>query len=308
MDLNSTEIVREFPHLFRLYKDGRVERFLGTETTPPGTDPLTAVQSKDITINTNTGIGARLYLPPNATPSQKLPLLIYIHGGAFCICTPFNPGYHHHLNNVALHANVVVFSVHYRLAPEHPVPICYDDTWEAIQWVSQSSEPWLKDHADYNIVFFAGDSAGSNIAHNMAMRGSTQGFGDLKLRGMVLIHPYFGNDDKDELIEFLYPSYGGFDDPIIHASKDPKLSSLGCGRLLVLVAEKDFLVERGKSYYEAVKKSGWSGSVEVVETEGEGHVFHLFDPRKEKSVALVKQFASFMTQIEKDVRSSSSSL
>lgn len=139
----------------------------------------------------------------------------------------------------------------------------------------------------------------------MAMRGANEGFRGLKLRGMVLVHPYFGNDEKDELIEFLYPSYGGFDDPIIHATKDPKLSSLGCGKLLVLVAEKDFLIERGRSYSEAVKKSGWSGTVEMVETEGEGHVFHLFDPRKEKSLALVKQVASFMTQVEKDVRSSS---
>lgn len=307
-DQNSNEILREFPRLFRQYKDGRVERFLGTETTPPGTDPLTGVISKDITINPNTGIGARLYLPPNATPSTKLPLLIYIHGGAFCICTPYNPGYHRHLNNVVAHANVVVFSVHYRLAPEHPLPIAYDDTWEAIQWVSKTSEPWIKDHVDQNIVFFAGDSAGANLAHNIAMRGASEGFGfgGLKLQGMVLIHPYFGNDEKDELVEFLYPTYGGFDDLKIHAAKDPKLSSLGCGKVLVFVAEKDFLRERGRNYYEAVKKSGWNGVVEMVETEDEGHVFHLFDPNKEKSVDLVKRFGSFMIQVEKDVRSSSS--
>ncbi|GAU30354.1 hypothetical protein TSUD_57650 [Trifolium subterraneum] len=306
MDPNSQEIVREFPNLFRQYKDGRVERFIGTEITPTGTDQLTGVESKDITINTETGVGARLYLPPNATPSQKLPLLIYIHGGAFCICTPFSLGYHRHANNIAAAANVVVFSVHYRLAPEHPLPIAYDDTWEAIQWVSQSSDPWLKDHADYNVVFFAGDSAGANLAHNMAMRGPSEGFGALKLQAMVLVHPFFGNDEKDELCEYLYPSYGGINDPKIHPVNDPKLSSLGVERVLVFVAEKDFLRERGRNYYEAVKKSGWNGEAEMVETEGEGHVFHLYEPAKEKSVNLVKQFASYMTQIVKDVRSSSS--
>ncbi|XP_004505198.1 2-hydroxyisoflavanone dehydratase-like [Cicer arietinum] len=306
MDPNSNEIVREFPNLFRLYKDGRVERLLGIETTPAGTDPLTGVQSKDITINSETGLAARLYLPPNATTTQKLPLLVYIHGGAFCVCSPYNTGYHHHLNTVSAQANIVVFSIHYRLAPEHPLPVAYDDTWEAIQWISKATDPWLADHADLNIVFFAGDSAGGNLSHNMAMRGATEGFGSLKLQGIVLLHPFFGNEEKDELLEFLYPSYGGLNDPKIHAANDPNLSSLGCGKVLVFVAGKDFLRERGRTYYDALKKSGWSGAVEMVETEGEGHVFHLFDPTKEKSVALVQQFISFITQTAKDVNSASS--
>ena len=294
------DVAREFPHLFRLYKDGTVERFIGTDTTPPGTDPHTKVQSKDVTINPQTGVASRLYLPPN--PAGKLPLIIYIHGGAFCICSPFNTTYHRHLNTIAAEANALILSVHYRLAPEHPLPAAYDDNWEAIQWAAshagggEGPEPWLNDHADFGSVFFAGDSAGANLAHNMAMRGAAEGFGGLTLDGVVLIHPYFGNEQKDELIEFLYPSYGGPDDPKIHPAKDPKLSGLGGRRVLVLVAEKDFLRERGRNYYEAVKGSGWNGTVEMVETEGEGHVFHLFDPTKEKSVDLVKQFVSFMKQ------------
>ncbi|TKY59111.1 carboxylesterase 2 [Spatholobus suberectus] len=304
MDPTANEVVREFPRLFRVYKDGRVERLLGTETTPPGADPRTAVQSKDVTVNPQTGVAVRLYLPPTAASSPaKLPLLIYVHGGAFCICTPFNPAYHHHLNAVSAAANVVVASVHYRLAPEHPLPAAYDDTWEAVQWVASHGagagpEPWLNDHADLGAAFLAGDSAGANIAHNMAMRGTAEGLGGLKLEGMVLIHPYFGNDKKDELVEYLYPTYGGIGDPKIHATRDPKLSGMGCPRVLVFVSEKDFLRERGVSYYEALKKSGWKGKVDMVEYQGEDHVFHLFDPTKENSVDLVKQFVAFMKQIQ----------
>lgn len=293
----ANEVVREFPGLLRVYKDGRVERLLGTETTPPGTDPGTAVQSKDVTINAETGAGVRLYLPPTAA-AQKLPLLIYIHGGAFCVCTPYNPAYHHHLNALSAAANVVVASVHYRLAPEHPLPAAYDDAWEVLQWVAASGpEPWLNCHADLSTVFLAGDSAGANIAHNTAMRGTTQGFGNLTLKGMVLLHPYFGNDKKDELLEYLYPTYGGFEDFKIHSQQDPKLSELGCPRMLIFVSEKDFLRDRGCSYYEALRKSGWMGKVEMVEFEGEDHVFHLLDPTKDKSVDLVKQFVAFIKQI-----------
>ncbi|KAG5063011.1 hypothetical protein AAZX31_02G127800 [Glycine max] len=294
----ANEVVHEFLPLLRVYKDGRIERLLGTETTPSGTDPRTTVQSKDVTINAQTGVAVRLYLPPAAASSatKKLPLLIYIHGGAFCVCTPYNPAYHHHLNAVSAAANVVVASVHYRLAPEHPLPAAYEDAWEVLQWAAAGPEPWLNSHADLNTVFLAGDSAGANIAHNVAMRGTMEGFTGLTLQGMVLLHPYFGSDKKDELLEFLYPSYGGFEDFKIHSQQDPKLSELGCPRMLIFLSEKDFLRERGRSYYEALKNSGWKGKVEMVEFEGEDHVFHLFDPTKDKSVDLVKQFVAFISQ------------
>ena len=128
--------------------------------------------------------------------TQKLPLLIYIHGGAFCICSPFNPIYHNHLTTVVAEANVVALSVHYRLAPEHPLPIAYDDSWAVIQWAAShakgnGTEPWLNDHADLERVSFAGDSAGANLAHNMAMRVGAGKLDGLNLNGMALIHPFF---------------------------------------------------------------------------------------------------------------------
>ncbi|XP_054808209.1 uncharacterized protein LOC129310402 isoform X2 [Prosopis cineraria] len=50
--------------------------------------------------------------------ADKLPLLIYINGGAFCICSMFHPFYQGHLNTIAAEANAVVLSINYRLAPE----------------------------------------------------------------------------------------------------------------------------------------------------------------------------------------------
>ncbi|KAI9127856.1 hypothetical protein K1719_000849 [Acacia pycnantha] len=303
MDPNSApdngQILRHFPPWFRLYKDGRVQRLMGEEKIPAGTDPVSGVQSKDITINPQTGLSTRMFLPKAPSSAGKLPLLIYIHGGAFCICSAFHPFYHRHLNTIAAEANAVVLSVEYRLAPEHPLPIAYDDTWEAIKWAEAHSngsgpEPWLNDHADLRRVYFAGDSAGANIAHNMAMQIGTDGLPGLNLAGIVLIHPYFGNDQTDELISFLYPTMAGPDDPKINPVKDLNLRRLGCRRVMVMVAGSDFLVDRGRTYYEALKKSGWEGELDMVEAEGENHVFHLYDPAKEKAQILAKQFVSFL--------------
>ncbi|KAL2339599.1 hypothetical protein Fmac_007539 [Flemingia macrophylla] len=231
-----------------------------SSTTPPGIDPKTKVQSKDVTINATIGVAARLYLPPAADKGSKLPLLIYIHGGVFCVCTPFNPAYHNHLNAVFAAANVVVVLVHYRLAPEAPISACYDDSWEVVKWAASHAsaggpEPWLNDHADLGVVFFAEDSAGGNIAHNM----------------------------KDELVAYLYPTYEGPTNLMIHSTMDPKISNLGCPRVLIFVSEKDFLRDRGCAYHDTLTKNGWNGKVDIVEFAGEDHVFHLFAPTKDNS-------------------------
>ncbi|KAF5448678.1 hypothetical protein F2P56_029187 [Juglans regia] len=301
MDPNTKEVAHDFPPFFRLYKDGTIDRFFGTEIVPPTTDPLTGVQSKDITISPQTGLSARLFLPKTTSFSPKLPLLIYIHGGAFCVESPFSPNYHNHVSSVSAEANVVAVSIHYRRAPEHPLPIAYDDTWAAVQWMASHSkgkgpETWLNDHVDFERVFLAGDSAGANLAHSTARRAAVDGLGEVKIVGMVLIHPYFGNDQRSKMLEIIFPTMSGSDDPRMYPNKDSKLSRLGCSRVLVLVAENDGLKERGWTYYEALRKSGWSGAVDIMETKGEDHVFHLFNPNSENASSLLKQMASFFNQ------------
>jgi acetyl esterase/lipase len=73
-------------------------------------------------------------------------------------------------------------------------------------------------------------------------------------------------------------------------------AKLGCERVLVFVAEKDDLMDPGKRYYEELKKSGWAGSVEIVENSGEEHCFHLPNLKYEKAVDLIKKLVSFVKQ------------
>ncbi|CAL5329228.1 probable carboxylesterase 12 [Camellia sinensis] len=310
----SDEVTHDFSILgLRVYKDGRVDRFKGTDTVPPSTNPETGVQSKDVVIDPETGLSARLYIPRIPNPHRKLPLLVYFHGGGFCIETAFSPLYHNYLNSLVAEANIIVVSVDYRRAPEHPLPIAYDDSWAAVKWVASHSsaaagEVWLKDYVDFDRVFFSGDSAGANIAHNMGLRVGLEGLDGVKLVGIVLVHPYFGGNDpignegtnligkafSDQLWVFVYPSCNGSDDPLFNPVKDPKFSSLGCGKVLVCVAEKDLLKDRGWYYKEELEKSGWGGVVELMEAKGEDHVFHLFNPTCDNALAKLKRVVSFM--------------
>lgn len=307
------EIVVDFPNFIRVYKDGTVERFIGTGIVPPSTNPTTGVQSKDVVIDQETGVSARIYIPKINPDHKRLPLLIYIHGGGFTIETAFSPTFHNYLNSLAPEANVVIVSVDYRRAPEHPLPIAYDDSWAAINWVASHSkqagpEVWLNDYVDFNHVFFAGDSAGANIAHNMGIRVGLENLDCFKLVGIALIHPYFtgkepiggerdnviGKAKGDKLWLFACPTSSGLDDPLINPVVDPNFSKLGCDKVLVCVAEKDMFRDRGWYYKEELEKSGWGGLVEVMEAEEENHVFHLKNPSCDNAIAMLKRLAAFL--------------
>uniref|UniRef100_A0ACD5ZTG4 Uncharacterized protein n=1 Tax=Avena sativa TaxID=4498 RepID=A0ACD5ZTG4_AVESA len=121
-----------FPFLV-LYKSGRVERFMGTDAVPASVDPATGVASKDVAIDAAAGLAVRLYLP-NTTTAEKLPLLVFYHGGAFVTESAFSPTYQRYLNALVSKAGVLAVSVDYHLSPERRLPTAYDDAWTVLRW------------------------------------------------------------------------------------------------------------------------------------------------------------------------------
>ncbi|XP_031266616.1 probable carboxylesterase 5 [Pistacia vera] len=305
MDSSTNEVAHEYLPYFRAYKDGRVERFFGSDRVPASIDgSQNGVCSKDVVVVSETGLSARIFIPAGATkPGQKLPLVVYYHGGGFFMGTPFCSVYNNFVSSLAAKANAIAVSVDYRLAPEHYVPVAYEDSWAALKWVAshcngEGPEAWLNNYADFHRVFLAGDSAGGNMVHNMAIQASVENLNGVKLSGICLIQPYFGRQDGgvDKCWTFVCPTTSGSDDHRINPSVDSRLSSLRCNRVLICVAEKDNLKERGLFYSETLRDSEWVGEVEIAETEGEDHVFHLFNPNSEKAMALLEKIALFINQ------------
>ncbi|PIN20445.1 Arylacetamide deacetylase [Handroanthus impetiginosus] len=297
MNPETAQVTHDFPSLFRVYDNGQIARYQEHDFVPPSLDPKTGVESRDVVISPENNVSARIYLPKTAGGGGKLPLIIYIHGGAFSIQSAFSSLYHYYINELASESGSIVVSIEYRLAPEHPIPACYDDSYAAIKWVDshagagQGPDPWLNECADFERVYVAGDSAGATISHNMVIRG---GFG-FKFSGLILIHPFFGIGEPNKLWDFICPDTIGPQDlrlnPTAHLDH---LSKLGCERVLVCVAGKDSLRERGWNYYQKLKNTDWEGVVEFFETHGEDHVFHLFDRECENSISLMKRIVSFI--------------
>ncbi|KAK3420723.1 hypothetical protein EUGRSUZ_J02634, partial [Eucalyptus grandis] len=135
----------------------------------------------------------------------------------------------------------------------------------------------------------------------------------IDLRGIILVQPFFmgneliGNERTDQATRSLLvrlwhlacPSAkDGCDDPWINPEKDLRLSRMGCARVLIFIAEREVQREREWLYRDSLVKSGWEGTVEVMEAKGEGHQFHLFHPTSDDAVSLMRRFVSFLNENE----------
>ncbi|PUZ76197.1 hypothetical protein GQ55_1G270800 [Panicum hallii var. hallii] len=321
------EVVREFGPLLRIYKSGRVERPLVAPPVGPGHDAATGVHSRDVDLG---ACSVRLYLPQAAVAADgagKLPVVVYVHGGGFVAESAASPGYHLFLNRLAAAGPALGVSVDYRLAPEHPLPAGYDDCLAALKWALSAADPWVAAHGDLGRVFVAGDSAGANICHHLAMHPDVRGHaaatadgtapGRAPLKGAVLIHPWFwgseavGEEPRDPAFRamgaglwfFACPGTSDMDDPRMNpmAPGAPGLGALACERVMVCAAEGDFLRWRGRAYAEAVAAARGGaledagGGVELLETMGEGHVFYLFKPDCDKAKEMLAKMVAFIT-------------
>ncbi|TXG53407.1 hypothetical protein EZV62_022576 [Acer yangbiense] len=90
-----------------------------------------------------------------------------------------------------------VVSVNYRLAPEHQFPTQYEDGFDALKFLDDNVDK-LPVNVDPKLCFLAGDSAGGNLAHHLAVKAGEYEFSRLKLMGLIAIQPFFGGEERTE--------------------------------------------------------------------------------------------------------------
>jgi acetyl esterase/lipase len=130
----------------------------------------------------------RIYWPKNATPGDDgLPVVLYIHGGGWVLADL--DAYDDSARALANGAGAIVVSTHYRQGPEDPFPAAHEDTYAAYRWVLENAASFGGDAAR---VALAGESAGGNMAANIAIRARDEGI-QAPLH-QVLVYPV-ANDD-----------------------------------------------------------------------------------------------------------------
>lgn len=200
-------IKEEIEGLIRVFKDGHVERpeivpCVSSATLPPEL----GVISRDVVVDQPTNVWARFYAP-TVSHAAKLPLLVYFHGGGFCVGSAAWSCYHEFLAKLAAKSSCLIMSVNYRLAPENPLPAAYEDGFKALVWLKQRAadhrlhtsqgHQWWSRRCDFARIFLAGDSAGANIAYNLSTRlasNEDKSLRPLVMRGLVMLQPFFGGE------------------------------------------------------------------------------------------------------------------
>jgi acetyl esterase/lipase len=157
---------------------------------PKATAAAINVTTKDISYPTYGGSQAvRVYTPQTTinTHGRRLPVIVYYHGGGWV--TGSIDTYGASAMALARKCDAIVASVDYRHAPEHKFPAQHEDAVNAYVWILQNAKLW---GGDPNCVALAGESAGGNLALNVAIMAR-----DMKLQRpvhMLLIYPVAGVD------------------------------------------------------------------------------------------------------------------
>ncbi|KAK1399605.1 Alpha/beta hydrolase-3 [Heracleum sosnowskyi] len=183
--------------------DGTYTRLLELPSiaATPDDDGHSSVLSKDILINPENGTWFRIFIPRQVLNStQKLPVLVYYHGGGFVFMSAASTTNHYFCAKIASQLHVMVASIEYRLAPEHRLPAAYDDAIEALHCIKISQDIWLRQYADLCNCFLGGSSAGGNIAYHAGLRAAeiVDDLEPLKIKGLILQQPFFSGVERTE--------------------------------------------------------------------------------------------------------------
>lgn len=140
-------------------------------------EPLSRVETHGFSAGEGLPLAMRLYAPSR----ERLPVLLYLHGGGFMI-----GGLETHdslCRQLARRTGCAVVALEYRLAPEHAFPAAVDDTWAVLRrlpgWAEQQG-------LDGSRIAVGGDSAGGTLAAVAAIQSRAEG---LPLAMQLLITP-----------------------------------------------------------------------------------------------------------------------
>lgn len=141
----------------------------------------------------------RYYRPANVT--ADLPCVFHIHGGGYVAgaAAAMEPVHR------ALVAEVgcALFSVDYRLAPEHPFPAPLCDCYTALEWLFREA-PSLR--VDASRIGVMGESAGGGLAAAVALLARDRG--ERQLAFQLLVYPML--DDRTCVVADPHPYTGEY--------------------------------------------------------------------------------------------------
>lgn len=157
---------------------------------PPSSKPHNGVSTHDVVFDSSRNLWFRIFVPSSSVVGDNvtLPVILYYHGGGFVFFSANSMPYDDLCRRLARDLRVVVVSVNYRLSPEHPYPIPYEDGFDALKFLEDMDSDFgiFPAKVDLSRCLLAGDSAGGNLAHHVAVRAGGYHFKKLKIKGILI--------------------------------------------------------------------------------------------------------------------------
>ena len=245
----------EFSPAARVEANAYIARFMG--------DPVEGVEIRDLDYTGPAGPQPlRVYIPRSGTPTG---VVAWIHGGGFWMGDDLAL-WDGTCGRLAAGAGVVVASIGYRLAPEHPFPAAVEDSWAGFLFVAEHARDW---GAPPDRLAVSGGSAGGNLAAVMAQRARDEGGPRLLLQALVVPAVNAGGPDTESMRQFS-KGYGLDGIPRMIAAYLPKPGDAqhvwaspilathfdGLAPALIETAEFDPLRDEGELYAEKLRAAG----------------------------------------------------
>ncbi|MHB8189094.1 MAG: alpha/beta hydrolase [Ferrimicrobium sp.] len=261
----------------------------------------TMALEEDITIPTATHLlRTRLYQPRHYRGGGGSGL-IYLHGGGYILGSLDERDAT--CRTLADHAGILVFSVDYRLAPEHPFPAGIDDAECAFEYIHSKAKRF---GLDPNRLQIGGDSAGATIALAVSLRAREAA--KVLPASQLLIYPmadatkeYPSRSDfasgyglSSDSIEYFYelyvPSRADRANYLVSPLLAPSLT--GLPPTFVITAEYDPLRDEGEALVEALSNAGTT--VHHTRFPGVNHGFFSLSERIERTTVARTAAADFL--------------
>ncbi|MHC1785440.1 MAG: alpha/beta fold hydrolase [Anaerolineaceae bacterium] len=243
-------------------------------------NPTTVVRERyylDITYGRDAAQKMDIYYPTNQ--SAAMPAVVYVHGGGWVEGDKSSLEAKSYIEEL-LNRGYVVFSLNYRLAPEHPFPAQIQDVKSALRAIRAGSNEFRIDPERTGIF---GSSAGGHLASLAGVTSPTDGFEqgeNLDQSSQVqAVVDLFGPTDINlitlpEIDNVICQTFGNHATP----SEEYRLASPTAHTtaddppFLIIHGDMDRVVplDQSQLLYETLRKAGVSAELLVVKNGGHG--------------------------------------
>ncbi|MFT6093621.1 MAG: acetyl esterase [Pseudohongiellaceae bacterium] len=145
-----------------------VRESIGNPFAPPPAE-LASISDHRAKLDSGT-IGIRVYRPKIEKAGLQSALIFY-HGGGYVLSNVEQ--YDTVAQQLCFHSDCVVFSVDYRLAPEHNIKQIHEQGYQAYQWIRERADEF---GIALDRIAMGGDSAGGNLTIAVVLACKRKGY------------------------------------------------------------------------------------------------------------------------------------